>query len=269
MGEKKKLKILVDTGAEVNLIKSGIFDEKNFAAATKPITLVTVSGDKLAGGQSWGKFCIKLKPLDEENAEHEEVPALDGMFYEADIAWDMIVGYPLLASSRVGIFPHHQCLIQDLGGGKFQKSGEVSSLEVEDGPEQNILVVQEAEKCDYAVNMDLVKSILDKFDCGTPTVDSFAAEHNKRFDRFWSKKDSAWSKNWGTEKLIWCNPPFEDMSRVVEKFISDKAKGIIIAPKWDHPWWNKLMAITVDDWELPAGESIFERPGGIRQPPPP
>ena len=265
-GEKKKLRVLVDTGAEVNLIRTNLFSEENFELAAKPITLVTVSGDRLGGGQMWGKFTIALSPLEEKDVHVEgghSTPIMSGMFYEADIAWDAIVGYPLLSSSRVGIFPHLNCLTQDMGDGKFRCIGGIH-VENEDIEKKK---ARDFEWCDYAVNQEMVNDIINHFQC-RPTVDAFATSQNRRFPRYWSRQDSAWEKDWSKEPLIWCNPPFRQLERVVNKFITDQARGILIAPQRDQPWWPKLMDITVDLLKLPEGESIFDKGGLLPQPPP-
>ena len=51
LGETRVLSILVDTGAQVNLVKQGSFGEEAFVPAKRPVDLVSVSGDKVEGGQ--------------------------------------------------------------------------------------------------------------------------------------------------------------------------------------------------------------------------
>lgn len=49
-GEQKKLMILIDTGAEINLVRSGLLSSHLFFVAEKPMRLMTASGQVLPGG---------------------------------------------------------------------------------------------------------------------------------------------------------------------------------------------------------------------------
>ena len=62
---------------------------------------------------------------------------------------------------------------------------------------------------DYAVRSDPVSEVVTYLDGGVPTVDAFASETNKRFEKFWSVQDDAFDKDWRVEKLLWINPPFD------------------------------------------------------------
>ncbi len=48
-GEKKKLLALVDSGAKVNLFRSGLFHARDTTNVQNPISLVTVDGARLGG----------------------------------------------------------------------------------------------------------------------------------------------------------------------------------------------------------------------------
>ena len=50
LGEGKIVTALVDTGAQVNLIRKNLFGEEAFVPARHPVDLRSISGDKLEGG---------------------------------------------------------------------------------------------------------------------------------------------------------------------------------------------------------------------------
>ena len=54
--------------------------------------------------------------------------------------------------------------------------------------------------------------IIASLDASTPTVDAFVSSVNARFPCFWMCRDDAFSKDWGTEELLWINPPFKHFS---------------------------------------------------------
>ena len=45
---------------------------------------------------------------------------------------------------------------------------------------------------DYAVRDDLVKKVVAALRGCLPTVDAFASESNKRFERFWAEPSGGW-----------------------------------------------------------------------------
>ena len=51
--------------------------------------------------------------------------------------------------------------------------------------------------------------IIASLDACSPTVDAFASSVNASVPRFWTCQDDAFSKDWGSEELLWINPPLE------------------------------------------------------------
>ena len=51
---------LVDTGAQVNLIKEGLFDEEHCLPAKSPVDLRSISGNRVEGGTQ--VVALKLRP---------------------------------------------------------------------------------------------------------------------------------------------------------------------------------------------------------------
>ena len=99
----------MDTGAEANLIRSGIFPNSSFYPAETSLNLVVANGLTLAGG----KTCIDTELFFFPNRtgdESSELVCIPANFYEADIQVDAILSFPWMSENKVGIFPHKQAL---------------------------------------------------------------------------------------------------------------------------------------------------------------
>jgi len=115
-GKKKMARVLIDTGAEANLVGSDLFDEEDFEPAMKPLQLRTVSGEQLQGGKKVIRlqlaFCgraVGTSALQQQ--------CIHGTFYQAAIGWDCIISYPLLAKWQLGVLPHRSCLLMEKPAG--------------------------------------------------------------------------------------------------------------------------------------------------------
>ena len=111
----------------------------------------------------------------------------------------------------------------------------------------------------YQVVHSIRDGIIASVDAGTPPVKFFASSVNARFTRFWTRQDDAFSKDWGTEELLWINPLFEHFARVIRKIAVDSATAIVIAPQWTHLRWHKaLQGITLSQVLIPKGKTLFQ-----------
>ena len=117
-GECRSLKVLVDTGAEANLVRQGLLPEHLTYPATKPLRFETANGQALGGGNVCTRLKLKLISESGELSSPENVE-FDVEFYEANIKVDAILSYPWLAQAKLGIFPHHKALVLDSPGLKF------------------------------------------------------------------------------------------------------------------------------------------------------
>ena len=102
-GEKKTLLALVDTGAQVNLFRSGIFTDWQMRPAQNPIKLITVDGTRLSGGSREISLDIEFGV---EGDRKRSTWRENAWFIEGDIQVDLILGYPWLRTVQLGILPH-------------------------------------------------------------------------------------------------------------------------------------------------------------------
>jgi hypothetical protein len=108
-GVVQKLDILVDTGAEANLVKLNRLPRHLTYAAGRPLKFVTASGQHLDGGAT----CVDLTLEFMQVVAGEVLPDLlrrEATFYEADIKVDAILSYPWMSKNRIGVFPHLEAM---------------------------------------------------------------------------------------------------------------------------------------------------------------
>ena len=92
-GERRNLKVLVDTGAEANLIRTGLVPKRFTRPAHKVLELVAVNGQVLQGGKTTAY--VKVYFTQEVNGEVQGKELdFDVTFWEADIEVDAILSHP-------------------------------------------------------------------------------------------------------------------------------------------------------------------------------
>ena len=102
---RMKIKALIDTGAEANLIKKGLIHARFLRPARNPLVLVTANGCRMEGGTKEVVLRLCLNST-KENPNGKKVWCSKVSFYEGDIQLDAILSHPWLAQERLGVFPH-------------------------------------------------------------------------------------------------------------------------------------------------------------------
>ena len=183
-------------------------------------------------------------------------------FYLANINCDMIISFYFLKKRCLGVMPHRHRLLWERPQGWNWLGGDRSLVDI---PIANVTMAPKTSKWrtdDYAVRNDLVQHVIDHFGGTIPSIDAFASEKNKRFPRFWDKHADAFAQDWASEGLLWINPPFDALHRVVEKIRKDGALAIVVAPEWKNmSWWKKLKGMAVAEFLFDVKEPLFEREG--------
>jgi len=106
------------------------------------------------------------------------------------------------------------------------------------------------DETEWMLNRNLFKKITGKF--GVPDIDLFASRLNNQLDRYISWKPDPGAEAVNAFTLDWSKcyfyafPPFALIGRCLTKIMSDKAEGILVAPKWTSQYWYpKLMQMQV------------------------
>ena len=130
-GENRRVRVLIDTGASVNLVRKGLFPESDFIPDKNPMQLSTANGQLLDGGQC----TIKLRmTFGQDNGRIVQPWRVWGEFYEADTRADMILSYPWLGANHLAVIPEYGCLALRTSGFRFLPIH--SCPEFDKGPEE-------------------------------------------------------------------------------------------------------------------------------------
>ena len=98
--------VLVDTGAQASLVKAGLLPAGCLTTSRRPVRLKVANGQYMVAGTKKAEFELQF-------VNHHELSRPDlgkeiflkGKFYEAQIDWDMIVGYDFMMETDSGILP--------------------------------------------------------------------------------------------------------------------------------------------------------------------
>ena len=111
-GREQILRALIDTGAQVNLVRKGVFDKIEFSWARERLFLVTANGQPMEGGESLVDSDVVLRRETDYGVDEVMVSA---EFYEADIRDEAISGCPWLMERGIGVYPADECLFVKTG----------------------------------------------------------------------------------------------------------------------------------------------------------
>ena len=119
----------------------------------------------------------------------------------------------------------------------------------------------------YAVQKSFVNDIVMRMDAGKPLIDCFANANNKRFEHHWGPggiATNAFEELWMYDMvgLLWMNPPYSEIPRVIEKIRRDRAKVIAVLPDWPGKQWYQEVWKMVKKYNFyPIGTEFFELNG--------
>ena len=93
-------------------------------------------------------------------------------------------------------------------------------------------------------------------------VDLFANHYNNQESLYATRANSAFFYNWsklGGEDILWANPPFSQMERVVTKLVLDPCQMVLVTPHWKGTWWQRILdKIVVRQFVVPLGTSLYK-----------
>ena len=286
-GEVEKVfDVLVHTGAQVSLVKAGLLPPECLADSQKPVRLKVANGQYMVGGTreaAIGLQFVNLRELSRPDFGKEIL--LQVRFYEAQMDWDMIVGYDVMMETDSGVLPaqasmtlyqddqlswlslpeHHvECQWIHPPGNQL----EVAAL----GTERTGLANQE-----YGVMPEVASRVLADLGASDLALHAFSSgtsAHLRVCEKYWSAQDSAWKKHWGPHQgLMWIHCPRWDIPRAVAKIRKDRSKAVRVVPmgcteeESTRDWVVSLTNMTLNKVVLPAGESVYQDAKGQPMPP--
>ena len=270
-GEVEKVcDVLVDTGAQVSLIKADLLPPECLTDSRKPVRLKVANGQYMVGGTREGASGLQFvnhRELSRPDLGKEIL--LQGRFYEAEMDWDMIVDFMmetdsgvLLAQASMTLYqddqlswlssPQHHVECQWIHPERNQL--EVAALGTEPtGPANQEYGVMPEVASRVVADLGASDLALDEFSSGT-------SAHLRVCEKYWSAQDSAWKKHWGPHQgLMWIHCPRWDIRKAVAKIRKDRSKEVLVVPmgcteeESTRDWVVSLTNMTLNKVVLPAG----------------
>ena len=98
-------------------------------------------------------------------------------------------------------------------------------------------------------------------------IDLFASVNHAQETLFLTEHNSSWNYNWHRlcpgEEVLWANPPFEDVKKVLTKACLEPCRLVVVIPVWKSGGWQQLLdKIMVGQYIVPHYTPLFERAVG-------
>ena len=240
--------VLVDTGAQVSLVRRGLFKEELLQPSRRPVRLKVANGEIIGGGTH--EATISMEFWEHERLNRPDLAkrnTLSGNFYVADITdWDMIMGYDFMVANAIGALPHRATLVREddecltLLSTDYACGSSQWNAEEEDRIVQAVQAVgaksrgdREVQLTEYGMAPQVYARMIETLGAEAPETDVFASRDApllRKCRRHWHRGDSAWHRHWGLKEwgpMYW-HGSLDNTRRTVEKIVTDRAKGILV-----------------------------------------
>ena len=286
-GEVEKVfDVLVDTGAQVSLVKAGLLPPECLTDSRKPVRLKVANGQYMVGGTK--EAAIGLQFVNHRELSRPDLGKeilLQGRFYEAEMDWDMIVGYDFMMETDSGVLPAQASMTLYQDDQLSWLSSPEHHVECQwIQPERNQLEVAALDteptgpaNQEYGVMPEVASRVvadLGASDLGLDAFSSGTSAHVRVCEKYWSAQDSAWKKHWGPHQgLMWIHCPRWDIPKAIAKIRKDHSKAVLVVPmgcteeESTRHWVASLTNMTLNKVLLPAGESVYQDAKGQPMPP--
>lgn len=125
----------------------------------------------------------------------------------------------------------------------------------------------------YHLNRDTFHKVCKHFN-HYPELDLFANRGNRQVKRFCSWRDdclsqgNAFNNHWG-HQINWLNPPWELITKCINKVKQDRARVLFCLPYWQTAtWWRDLLPLLTRPLLIVKGRPLYQNPQGDHLPPP-
>ena len=292
--EELVVDVLVDTGAQVTLVRRGLFKEESLQPSRRLVRLKVANGEIMGGGTHEATFSMEFwehKRLNRPDLAKRST--LSGNFYVADITdWDMIMGYDFIVGNAIGALLHRATLVReddecltwlstDYACGSSQwnadeEDGIVRAVQAVGAKSRGDRGVQLTE---YGMAPQVYARMIQTLGAEAPETDVFASRDApllRKCRRHWHRGDLAWHRHWGLKEwgpMYW-HGSLENTRRTVEKIVADRARGILVitgigsTPCPLEGLKSTLDSITLSGMSFGPEEELFIDANGLSMPSP-
>jgi hypothetical protein len=105
-------------------------------------------------------------------------------------------------------------------------------------------------------------------------VDLFANHQNFQEPKYCTRQNNAffydWSKLVDDKGLVWCNPPFTQLDRVLTKLALEPTRMVLVCPDWGDCHWRRLLeSMACAQVRVPSGMGLYRSDFNEKPMPPP
>ena len=220
-GEVEKVfDVLVDTGAQASLVKAGLLPPECLTGSRKPVRLKVANGQYMVGGTK--EAAIGLQFVNHRELSRPDLGKeilLQGRFYEAEMDWDMIVGYDFMMETDSGVLPAQASMTLYQDDQLSWLSSPEHHVECQwIHPERNQLEVAALDteptgpaNQEYGVMPEVASRVVADLGASDPALDAISSgtsAHLRVCEKYWSARNSAWKNHWGPHQgLMWIHCP--------------------------------------------------------------
>ena len=277
--------MLVDTGAQVSLVKAVLLPPECLTDSRRPVRLKVANGQYMVGGTreaAIGLQFVNHRELSRPDLGKEIL--LQGRFYEAQMDWDMIVGYDFMMETDSGVLPAQASMTlyqDDQLSWLSSPEHHVESQRIHAERNQLEVAALGTEPAgpanqEYGVMPEVASRVVADLGASDLALDAFSSgtsAHLRACEKYWSAQDSAWKKHSGPHQgLMWIHGPRWDIPRAVAKIRKDRSKAVLVVPmgcteeESTGDWVVSLTNMTLNKVALPAGESVYQDAKGQPMP---
>ena len=292
--EELVVDVWMDTGAQVSLVRRGLFKEESLQPSRRPVCLKVANGEIMGGGTH--EATISMEFWEHERLNRPDLAkrsTLSGYFYLADSTdWDMIMGYDFMVGNAIGALPHRATLVREdnecltwlstdyaCGSSKWIAEEEdriVQAVQAVGAKSRGDRGVQLTE---YGMAPQVYARMIQTLGAEAPETDVFASREAPlltKCRRHWHRGDSAWHRHWGLKEwgpMYW-HGSLENTRRTVEKIVADRGKGILVitgigsTPCLLEGLKSTLDSITLNEMSFRPEEELFIDAKGLSMPSP-
>ena len=248
----KNVTALIDSGATVSVVAKEFVPEF-LLYPEESIPIQVASGQTL--------FTLGTTDLVVEldsTIFKQKAQVLDTSAFDAILGLDFLSGNPRCGG--VLTQPPPERLIFDQ---KFFELGQMSSARQKCNQIFHVHKLYKSEA--YTLTTTVKEKALQKLEIDRNFFcDLFANQANAQEKLYCTRQNSAFKYNWSKlsqmgKEILWANPPFSQLERVITKVVHNPCKIVLVSPNWPgRPWKRILDKIALCQFFVPPGEPLYE-----------